>query len=132
MKDEVWKRLQPLRIPPGWKMMWSKLECQEPETLDPEDRAWLFTYVEDMVYLVREGRTQTLALDLGWYPDGDPQGAYRLEAILDNNWNDPLLSLTTRSTREVTETMERWLFSYFPACGPVHEASFRKQHPNRL
>ena len=83
--------------------MWSKLESQEPETLDPEDRAWLFTYVEDMLYLMREGRTQTLALDLGWYPDGDPQGAYRLEAILDGNWEEPLLSLTTRSTQEVTE-----------------------------
>ncbi len=37
-----WKRLQPLRIPGGWTVMFHKLEDLEPEELPPEDRDWLF------------------------------------------------------------------------------------------
>ena len=33
----------------------------------------------------------TLAVDLGWYPEGDKDGEYCLVAILDNNWDCPIL-----------------------------------------
>ena len=40
-----WKRLQPLRIPGGWTVMFHKLEDLEPEELPPEDRDWLFLFI---------------------------------------------------------------------------------------
>lgn len=125
-----WKRLYPLRIPPNWKFLWNKLETTEPAELDPQDKAWLFTFVEDMVYLRRESKGQTVSIDLGWYPDGDPTGAYGLVAILDDNWQDPILEFTSRSTQAVAETMETWLFQVLPYY-EIEEKSFRKQHPDR-
>ena len=109
---------RPLRLPPNWTMLWNKLEDIEPEDVPQEDEAWLFTFVQDMTYLVTEyddensGKTvkHTLAIDLGWYPEGDREGRYRLVAILDRDWSRPVLEMETRSTREVVDRMELWLF----------------------
>lgn len=66
-------------------------------------------------YIQREQKiiTHTLAIDLGWYPDGDIKGNYRLIAILDNDWSNPILELKTRSTQEVADTIEQWVFETF-------------------
>ena len=32
---------------------------------------------------------QMVHIDLGWYPDGDPDGSYRLVAILNDDWENP-------------------------------------------
>ena len=61
----------------------------------------------------------------------DLAGAYRLEAILDDNWENPILECTSRSTREIVETMEYWLFECLPCSQQVDEKSFRRRHPNR-
>lgn len=126
--EESWKNLQPLRIPPGWVCIWNKLESAEPADVPEGDSAWLFTYVQDMTYFRREGKEYTISIDLGWYPDGDPNGAYRLEAILDDDWTHPLLSFTSRSTKEIVETMEFWMFSRIPRYGPVNWKWFRKKY----
>ena len=34
-------------------------------------------------------------------------------AILDDHWNKPILELKTRSTQEVGDTMELWMFETF-------------------
>ncbi len=56
----------------------------------------------------------TIAIDLGWYPDGDPGGNYRLVTILDDNWENPVLTVETRSTQEIVDTMELWMFETIP------------------
>lgn len=122
MGDEKWwKRLKPLRIASNWKVMWNKLEDIEPDYTDPDHDAWLFIFLEDIVYIITEYTykkdkktiKRTLAIDLGWYPDGDIKGSYRLVAILDDHWNKPILELKTRSTQEVVDTMELWMFETF-------------------
>ena len=52
--EKWWKQLKPLRLAPNWKMMWNKLRDIEPDNLKEEDDAWLFTFVEDMVYMTNE------------------------------------------------------------------------------
>lgn len=116
-----WKRLQPLRIPGGWTVMFHKLEDLEPEELPPEDRDWLFLFTQDILYLyadVKRKRNhqiekQRLGIDLGWYPDGDPAGCFCLRAVLNGNWEQPLLEFTSRSKKEVVEKLEQWLFNDF-------------------
>lgn len=56
---------------------------------------------------------QKLIIDLGWYPDSEPSGNFRLVAILNNNWEFPLLQFTSRSKKEILETLEYWLFGIF-------------------
>ncbi len=97
-----WQHLQPPRIPSGWTIMINKLEDIEPEELSPEDKIWLYAYTEDILYMYtnmsrkknKELETQTLVIDLGWYPDSDPKGTFRLLAILNDNWENPLLEFS--------------------------------------
>jgi len=94
------ENLQPLRIPPQWSLLWNHLRPIEPGDLAEDDPAWLFTFVQDMLYLRKNSDEQSVAIDLGWYPEGDPQGAYELVTILNDDWNNPLLAFTSRSTQE--------------------------------
>lgn len=138
-KQVWWENLQPLRIPPGWEFVLNKLENLEPETLTKDDRRWLFSFVEDILYLYskpkqkRNKKTieQTIGIDLGWYPDGQPDGHFRLIAILDNHWENPLLEFTSRRKEEVVKTLERWLFVEFCPLQIIDETRFRKSHSIR-
>jgi len=98
--------------------MWNKLRDIEPDDVEQDDDAWLFTFVEDMIYMTTEYSYKksektikhTLAIDLGWYPEGDRKGQYRLVAVLDDNWSKPILEMRTRSTQKVADTIELWTF----------------------
>ena len=131
MNDKSWwKNLQPLRIQPGWSFLFNKLAALEPDDLSEDDPAWQFTLVQDILYMRKENPKQTVAIDLGWYPEGDPNGAYRLVAVLDDDFLNPILEFTSRSTREIVDTMESWLFECIPY-NTIDEKSFRKLHPNK-
>ena len=123
--------LQPVRIPPQWSLLWNHLRPIEPGDLAEDDPAWLFTFVQDMLYLRKNSDEQSVAIDLGWYPEGDPQGAYELVTILNDDWNNPLLAFTSLSTQEIVETMEHWLLERIPLRAPIDEPSFRKRYPNQ-
>lgn len=126
-----WKNLQPFRIPPCWRIVWNKLESPEPDSLTVDDPAWRFTLVEDILFMKKENDSQTVSIDLGWYPDGDPAGAYGLVAILNDDWEDPILAFTSRSTQEIVETIEYWLFECIPGNQLIDEKRFRNYHPNK-
>ena len=134
-----WQRLQPLRIPSGWTMMINKLEDMEPEELLSEDRTWLFAFTEDILYMYtnmsrkknKELEKQTLAIDLGWYPDSDPNGTFRLLAVLNDNWENPLLEFSSRNKKEVVEMLEKWLFDEFMPRNYIEEDIFRRNHSLR-
>ena len=110
--------MQPLRIPPGWTFMFNKLTDIEPETLNKQDKIWLFAFTQDIMYMYavmkrkqnHQMEEQKLSIDLGWYPDGDPDGHFRMVALINDCWEKPLLELISRSKREVVETLEQWLF----------------------
>ena len=134
--DKSWTSLQPLRIPGGWNVMFNQFASLDPETLPPDDRRWLFFFVEDILYIYtdhtrkrnKQVETQRLAIDLGWYPDGDPEGAFRLEAILDEDWENPLLTFESRSRQEIVDTIECWLFREFMPNYFIDEEIFRRNH----
>ena len=100
--------LQPLRIQAGWKVEYNNFTEYDMEEDGGND--WL-EWNEDLLRLYNE--KANLIIDLGWYPDGDIKGSYRLVAILDDHWNKPILELKTRSTQEVGDTMELWMFETF-------------------
>lgn len=126
-----WENLQPIRIPiSDWRFVYNKLESLEPDDLSADDPAWNFTLTQDILNMRSDRGEQTVIIDLGWYPDGDPSGEYRLIALLDENYLDPILEFTSRSTREIVDTLELWLFEYLGHY-PINERSFRKEHPNK-
>lgn len=139
-KKEWWKQLQPLRIPSGWTIMFNKLEDLEVETLSEEDTAWLTVFVEDIMYLYKKNKRkrkkqieeQTISIDLGWYPDGDVNGSFRLIALLNHNWDEPLLEFSSRNKDEIVQTLEHWLFDELMSNEFMDENTFRKNHMNKL
>ncbi len=132
-KNKWWKRLYPIRVPSGWNMVLHKLEWIEAEELEKDDKVWLFHFVQDILYMEmtyerkvnKQVEKQVISIDLGWYPDGVPEGAYILQAILNHNWEEPLLEYKSRSTKEVVEQLEEWLYLYFSS-GFLDEKIFRK------
>lgn len=132
MNNKIWwKNLQPLRIQSGWSFLYNKLEDLEPDDLSEDNPAWLFTLVQDILYMRKENLNQKVAIDLGWYPEGDPHGAYRLVAVLDDAFLNPILEFTSRSTKEIVDTLEYWLFECIPCSRFIDEKSFRKCHPDK-
>lgn len=128
--------IQPLRIPGGWTVIYNKFEDIEPETLEPDDEKWLSAFNEDILLmnykLVRRRNKQTeeqeIAVDLGWYPDGDPNGKFRLQAILNKDWNDPLLDFSSRSKDEIVKTLEKWLRVDFMPVRFINGECFKEKH----
>lgn len=119
-KENWWEVLQPLRIPAGWHIEFNKLICTEPQTIDKDDERW-FDFTEDIAYIytVRQRKkdhkiqTQKLGIDLGWYPDCNPNGKFCLQAVLNDDWENPLQKFFSKSTKEVIKRWEKWLFCDF-------------------
>jgi hypothetical protein len=70
------RQLVPLRIPSGWTVLFNTFaEIDDAHELTIQEREALLS--EDLLQL----ETEDLVLDLGWYPDEDPEGAYRVELV---------------------------------------------------
>jgi len=105
-KEKVIRKppLQPLRIEPGWTVVINNKFCElDPRDLDPNEDHWLWHFQEDTLRLVHE--YYHLVLDLGWYPDGNPNGHFTLVLVKDD-WDDPLFEHSTRDKQEIVELIE--------------------------
>lgn len=114
--------IQPLRIPGGWTVVFNEFTDIDPMEIPTEnEEMWLYYFSEDLLYLCAETvrkqnkktQVQKFGIDLGWYPEGDPDGSFKLQAILNENWKNPLLEFSSRSKDEIVQTLEKWLFREF-------------------
>lgn len=48
-------------------------------------------------------------LDIGWYPEFDPDGYFRVEVIHNGNWNSPECSISVRNEVELLQAVKRCL-----------------------
>ncbi|MBL8930809.1 MAG: hypothetical protein JNL54_11850 [Kineosporiaceae bacterium] len=87
--------------PPGWTVSFMNLTQQEPDDLGPGDD-W-FWFLEDIAYY---RRNDGVGVDIGWYPDQNPAGRFRVEHV-DDTWRRLSPSLETRSLDEVVRHVER-------------------------
>ena len=68
----------PLRIPSGWMVTQNHFYDIVPSEVLNEGRLD-YPFVQDVLQLHNQHLRMTL--DLGWYPDGDPNGSFRLVLI---------------------------------------------------
>lgn len=107
-------KLQKLSIPYGWKIMWNELPETDPDTLEKDSMEWL-VFSEDILYIEKEKtelNKEKLALDLGWYPEADPNGEFCLYVIKDDNWAEPEEAFRSRSVSEISDIIEDLLRKY--------------------
>src|SRR5207253_8434131 len=70
---------------------------------------WHLCFNEDLLQVVNANNT--LLLDVGWYPDSDPSGEYRLQVIRvydegkkgrdSYDWRNPVVDFFTRSLQDL-------------------------------
>ena len=102
-----------LRIPTGWWVAKNDFYDLSPEVLDG-NLSPAGVFVQDILSIERwRGGTpvspeQDFVLDLGWYPDGDPEGRYRL-VLLRKNWDHVLQTFESRDRYAIQRTLDRWL-----------------------
>lgn len=112
MKTRDYRDLRPvpLRVTAGWRMVINNLVDIRPED-DVEitgmplgSSKWQF-FLDDLLYLNYE----RFGLDLfvGWFPEGKPQGTYRIELSLCEGGGEPLAQKETRSFEEMIREVER-------------------------
>ena len=116
-------KLQPLRIPAGWEIVFNKfMETDIEDYLDNSD-IWM-DFTEDILYLKRKNRQYLIGIDLGWYPDMDPSGAFHIKVIVDENWSEPVREYVTRKRKEAVHIIENLLLRY---CGDYNVSLDLKQ-----
>lgn len=96
--------LQPLRIPAGWFVSYNTFSEYDPGT-DSEE--YCFELCEDMMQL----KNKNLLIDLGWYPEGDIKGNYKLslvDAAKELPFETPLQVFSSGSKKEIIQMLENW------------------------
>lgn len=109
-------QLVPLRFPIGWTIEWNVFTDVSPDEFINEEHEHRWEYNEDMFQLVNY--RQKKILDLGWYPEFQPNGQYRLVLIQQyddneddqtNSWDNPIIKFETRSISDVIVKIEELL-----------------------
>ncbi|MBD5499406.1 MAG: hypothetical protein HDR11_16945 [Lachnospiraceae bacterium] len=104
-------KLQSLRIPAGWEVVFNKFLEIDIKDCPADNENWI-DFTEDITYLRRKSRKYNIGIDLGWYPDTDPQGAFHVKVILDEKWEKPVIEYVTRERKEVVKIIEDLLLRY--------------------
>ena len=99
-------KLQSLRIPTGWKVSYNKFLEIEPNSLREDDSVWIH-FTQDILQLKYLFRKVKLIVDLGWYPETEIDGTFRLVVIKNEEWENPLEVFESRSKAEIVEKIEK-------------------------
>jgi hypothetical protein len=97
--------LQELEVPLPWRVASCTLRALDPAEMPPEDPRWGW-FTEDLAQLVHPSG---LLLDIGWRPDGAPDGRFRLVAIQDRDWAHPIHEAELRSLPELLGALREQL-----------------------
>lgn len=100
-------------LPANWTIKWNKIISLDPENNDlPDNRVeevWLWHFTQNLVWATNN--EDNLALDIGWYPDGELNGRYGLQLIKgidkDADWRNPLYEFETRSLPVLLQEIKR-------------------------
>ncbi|MCR2806074.1 hypothetical protein [Paenibacillus soyae] len=101
-------KLVPLRISSGWRVTYNEFFEADPDSFVDENHKHAWEFKEDLLQLDHD-RKRTL--DLGWYPEFNPKGKYRL-VLIDSedkeqpDWENPLYVFETRNFKEIIEKVE--------------------------
>ena len=102
---------QSLQITTGWLVEYNEFRDIEPysdikvEGLPDEDVWELF--LQNLLFLKHE--FYGISLDLGWTPEAEPEGSYKLTILKNGDWDNPLLYFKSKNKDEIVEKINLWL-----------------------
>jgi len=99
-------KLQSLRIPTGWEVSYNKFLEIEPNSLEKGNSIWIH-FTQDILQLKYIFKNVKLTVDLGWYPETEIDGTFRLAIIKNEEWENPLEVFESRSKVEIVEKIEK-------------------------
>ena len=104
-------QLQALRIPTGWTVIWNQFYEVEPDAdIEiaglPDGDVWEL-FLQDLLQLQNGNRK--LLLDLGWVPEANPQGRYKLTLVENEDWIHPVATYESRDKDDIVEQIDLWL-----------------------
>ncbi|MEK3789132.1 hypothetical protein [Paenibacillus sp. FSL K6-1230] len=97
-------KLLPLRFPSSWEISYNTLVELDPSDLKEDDENKWRNFTEDLLQV--KHTKYNILLDVGWYPEGDPQGLYGIELIKDFDWANPLVTFDTKNISDLVEKIE--------------------------
>lgn len=108
--------LMPLRVPGGWAVLHHSFGDVDPIVCNGSIVNFEY-YQEDLLLLqsIEPAGTQWAPkpngylLDLGWYPDADPNGAYRIRIIRGKNGHNILITTTSKDRQKIRMVIEQCL-----------------------
>ena len=101
----------------GWFVSLHKLyylspnDANQVEGIQTDVTVWDTIFVQDLFEAVNDDKL--LLLDVGWYPDSDVNGQFRLELVSKSNldedydWMNPVMKLETRSIDLLVSTIRK-------------------------
>lgn len=115
-------QLATIRIGSGWQIAYHRLlrlspdRAEEVDTNVPGVSIWHLHFNEDLLQIINPDRG--LLVDVGWYPDSDPAGAFRLVIVRRRtgsedparppyDWRNPLFEFRTRSVENLVAEIEK-------------------------
>ncbi|WP_013321363.1 hypothetical protein [Gloeothece verrucosa] len=112
-------QLQQLQIPTGWNVVCHQFYDVEPDSSIfniqvkglLNENIWEL-FIEDLLQL--QNSQYNLILDLGWYPEGDPNGCYKLILIQHQDWEAPLATYQSKKKDEIVNKINLWLSNINP------------------
>lgn len=109
MNTESKLTIQKLRFPAGWKIWKNVFFDIEPVVNDvgdlPKEKGIPFFEAE---LLYAEHEKSKWIIDMGWIPEDDPSGEFRLDVIKESfSLNDPITICKTRDKNELVEAINK-------------------------
>ena len=98
----------------NWEVRWNKILAVDPSEVDLASPTYqnhlLYYFVQDMFWA--ENSSQSLGIDVGWIPEGEPNGQYHLQIIKkdQDSWDylNPVFELQTRSLEELLASIDQF------------------------
>ena len=103
-------QLQSLKMPGGWEIVINKFLDVDVTEYDADDLIWI-DFTQDILYIKRNTtkKEERFGLDLGWYPDNDPEGEFCLNVIKDDDFINPIETFLSRNKDEIVKKIEEYL-----------------------
>ncbi|MCK5727517.1 MAG: hypothetical protein KAH22_11925 [Thiotrichaceae bacterium] len=104
---------QLLVLSDAWETTYNEFFEIDPELANENNSNW-WHFKEDMLQI--EDRSAGLLIDLGWYPEFNAEGAFKLVLVkiseapdeMPNNWDNPLKIFYSNNRSEVVREIEKW------------------------